>query len=208
MSNVLDIIRTAETNPPAPSTAELTTPAEFQGYEDEENPFVTPAWRIEDKATADWALRRYGECLAEAADIEAQYQAAVAHLTERRDALKAKANRGAGFFEFKLAEYAGRCRGDLLKGKSKTATFLHGAIKFRAKQDRLEVVDKAALEEWLRAQPVESGIARWKVEPEMKALQDQFKKTGECPPGCDVKPAEETVTIDAIAPERALTKGE
>lgn len=200
------LIRTAESNPPAPSTTDLATPVEFAGYEDAEDSLVTPAWRIDDAGTADWALRRLGECEAEAAAIDAQYAAAVAHLASRRDELKAKAARGAGFFEFKLAEYAERCRGSLLKGKKKSAEFLHGKIAFRSKAERIEVTDKAALEEWLRGQPIESGVARWKVEPEMSEIQRRFRAEGLVPPGCDVKPSEETVTIDAIAPERALER--
>lgn len=200
------LIRTAESNPPAPSTTELATPVEFAGYEDAEDSLVTPAWRIEDAGTADWALRRLGECEAEAAAIDAQYAAAVAHLAARRDELKAKAARGAGFFKFKLAEYAERCRASLLKGKKKSAEFLHGKIAFRSKAERLEVVDREALIEWLSSQPVESGLYRVKVEPEMRALQDLFRASGEIPPGTEAQPAEETVTIDAIAPERALER--
>jgi hypothetical protein len=44
-----------------------------------------------------------------------------------------------------------------------------------------------------------------KIEPDMRALNDLFKRTGEIPAGCDVKPAEESITIEAVAPERALT---
>lgn len=204
MSNVLEMIRTAETMEPAPSTTELTTPAEFQGYEDEQDQSVTPAWRIENLQTADWSLRRLAECEAEAAAIDAQYAAAVGALTKRRDDLKAKAERGAGFFRFKLAEYAERERKTLLKGRKKSHDFLHGRIGFRAKAERLEVVNRDALVEWLSAQPIESGLYRVKVEPEVRALQERFKSTGEIPPGMDVTPAEETVQIDAIAPERAL----
>lgn len=206
--NVNDMIAVAETMEPAPSTTELTAPAEFAGYEDEQDQAVTPAWRIENISTADWALRRLAECEAEAAAIDEQYAAAVAALSERRDALKAKAERGAGFFRFKIAEYAERERGSLLKGKKKSHDFLHGRISFRSKAERLEVTDRAALEDWLAAQPVEAGLYRMRLEPEMRALQERFRSTGECPPGTDVKPAEESISIDAIAPEKALTKGE
>ena len=57
---------------------------------------------------------------------------------------------------------------------------------------------------WLLAQPVEAGLYRMKVSPEMRALQDRFKTTGEVPPGMDVVPESESITVEAIAPERAL----
>lgn len=177
----------------------------MRGERDDSNPEVRGlAFRVENLQTADWCLRRIAECEAEAAAIDEQYAAAVAALTERRDALKAKAARGAGFFRFKLTEYAERERGSLLKGKKKSHDFLHGRIAFRSKAERLEVVDRAALAEWLSMQPVEEGLYRVRVEPEMRALQERFRATGEVFPGCEVKPAEETISIEAVAPERAL----
>lgn len=169
---------------------------------------ISPDWRIENLQSADWALRRLAECEDEAAAIDAQFEAALAQLTARRDALKLKAQRGAGFFRLRLAEYAERERGSLLLGKKKSREFLHGKIAWRAKAERLEVVDKDALTAWLAVQPVELGLYRVTFAPEMRAIQERFKTTGEIPPGTAVRPAEETVHIEAIAPERALTAKE
>jgi phage host-nuclease inhibitor protein Gam len=171
---------------------------------DEAGAALDPNWRIESLQSADWSMRRIAECEAEAAAIDTQFEAAVARLVARRDALKSKAERGATYFRNRVAEYAERERATLLHGRRKSRDLLHGRIGWRSKAERLEVVDKDALVAWLSAQPVESGLYRVKVEPELRALQERFKATGEIPPGCDVKPAEETIAVEAIAPERAL----
>jgi phage host-nuclease inhibitor protein Gam len=197
------LVETAEMNQPAEPLGVITGPPELQGYEDEESG-RTLAWRIEDLASADWALRRLAECEAEIDEIVSQAAAAVKRIEERRDALTAKEQRGGAFFHFKLTEYAERKRGELLHGKKKSREFLHGKIAYRTKPERLEVTDPAALEAWLLAQPVEAGLYRMKVSPEMRALQDRFKTTGEVPPGMDVVPESESITVEAVAPERAL----
>ena len=43
-----------------------------------------------------------------------------------------------------------------------------------------------------------------KVSPDLKALQERFKEIGEVPPGMDVVPESESISVEAIAPERAL----
>lgn len=165
---------------------------------------VDPAWTIKDLGSADWALSRLAECEAEAAAIDAQAEAAIERIRQRADTLKAKAAKGSNFFRFKLTEYAERERSTLLTGKKKSREFVHGKLAWRAKAERLEIVDREALVAWLSMQPVESGLYRVKVEPEARALQDLFKTSGEIPPGCEVKPAEESLIVEAIAPERAL----
>ena len=165
---------------------------------------VDPNWKITDLQSADWALSRLAECQAEAAAIDAQAEAAIARIRQRADALKMKAAKGESFFRFKLSEYAERERSTLLHGKKKSREFVHGKIGWRAKPERLEVTDPEALETWLRAQPIESGFARWEVKPDMKALQEHYKAAGVIPDGCSVKEASESLTVEAVAPERAL----
>lgn len=203
MSNVLDLVHTAETMEPA---ADLLPP-EIEGYEDAENPEVRGAWQIETLQSADWALARMAECEAEAAEIDRQAKAAIERVKARAEELKAKSARGAGFFRFKLLAYAERHRTAILgTGKKKSRAFLHGKIGWRAKPERLEIEDAGALEKWLVAQPVESGLYRTKIEPEMVELQRLFKENGEIPPGMKVHIEPESIEIKASAPETALER--
>lgn len=201
--NVLDLVKAAEETPLAP------LPPEIEGYEDSENPEVRGRWQIENMPSADWALARLAECEAEAAEIERQAQAAIARVKARAEELKAKAGRGANFFRFKLLDFAERHRAVILgSGKKKSRDLLHGRIAWRSKPGRLVVEDAAALEAWLLAQPVERGLYRMKVEPEMRAIQALYAEHGECPPGCGIKVEPETISITANAPETALAKEE
>jgi phage host-nuclease inhibitor protein Gam len=181
-------------------------PGGIEGYEDEQEPSVRGPWRIDSLSDADWALSRLAECEAEADEIERQAEATIQRVRARAAELKAKAERGAGFFRFKLLEYAEAHRADILHGKKKSRDFLHGRIGWRKAGGGLAVTDKEALGAWLRAQPIESGLYRVKVEPEMAAIQAVFRETGEVFPGCEPKPETETIHIEAGAPETALAK--
>jgi phage host-nuclease inhibitor protein Gam len=180
-------------------------PPELYNYADEQEPSVQVGWQVDSPESADWALLRLAECEAEAAAIEAQYAAAVARLRLHADGLVRRAGRGAAFFRYKLTDYAERHRADILgHGKRKSRDYLHGRLSWRSRSERLVVQDREALIGWLSAQPVEANLYRIKIEPDMKALQDLLKRTGQVPPGCDVEPESETLHIDARAPEKAL----
>jgi phage host-nuclease inhibitor protein Gam len=209
MSNVLDLIRTAETNEPAPPLRAGEMPEALAAYEDEQDPAVRGPWAIDSLGSADWSLSRLAECEAEAAEIDRQAEAAIAKIRKRADELKAKAARGAAFFSYKLLAFAETHRATLLgSSKKKSRDFIHGRIAFRKKGGRLVVKDKDALLAWLATQPVEAGLYRMKLEPEMRAIQEQFKTAGEIPPGCDFEPEFEDVVIEANAPEAALVRGQ
>jgi phage host-nuclease inhibitor protein Gam len=190
----------------AEATSVASLPEGIEGYEDEQEPSVRGPWQIETLSDADWAFSRVAECEAEAAEIERQAEATIRRVRARAAELTAKAERGAGFFRFKLLEYAEAHRADILHGKKKSRDFLHGRIGWRKAGGGLAVTDKEALGAWLRAQPIESGLYRVKVEPEMAAIQAVFRARGEIPPGCEPKPETETIHIEASAPETALAK--
>lgn len=209
MSNVLDLIQTAMTNEPAPPLRAGPMSEEIAAYEDEHDPAVRGAWQIDSLGSADWALARLAECEAEAAEIDRQAAATIERVRKRAEELKAKAARGAAFFSYKLLAFAETHRATLLgTSKRKSREFIHGRLQFRKKGGRLVVKDKDALCEWLALQPVEAGLYRMKLEPEMRAIQDAFKARGEIPPGCDYEPEFEDIEIKASAPETALAKGE
>ena len=200
MASVLDLIKTAETLGPAPDAPEVLA------YDGDE---VERGWQIETVTSADWALQRLAECEAEAAEVDRQAEAAIERIRKRAAELKLRASRGAGFFRFKLTEYAETHRSALLgTGKKKSRDFVHGRIGWRQHKGKIVVQDAAALETWLLEQPVEAGLYRTKVEPEKRALTEWFEKTDTLPPGCVYEPGREELTITAVAPEAALAKKE
>jgi phage host-nuclease inhibitor protein Gam len=199
MGNALELVATAE-------KMQAAEPPEVLAYDGDD---VERGWQIETLASADWALQRMAECEAEAEEIDRQAAAAIERIRKRAEELKAKAARGAGFFRFKLEQYAETHRAALLGGgKKKSRDFVHGRVGWRQHKGKLVVQDAAALEAWLLAQPVEAGLYRMKVEPEKRALNEHFEKVGEIPPGCTYEPGREEITITASAPEAALAKGE
>ena len=194
--NVEELIKTAEKLSPTPE------PPEVLAYERDEG-----AWEITNQTSADWGMQRLAECEAEIAAVETQYQAALARLKARYDELVARSQRGIGYFRFKLEQWAEHNRSALLKGKAKSVQMLHGVIGWRKSGGRLKVEDKDALAAWLSGQPIESGLYRVKIEPEMRALQDYCRQANVVPPGCVLEPERDDFYVKAEAPEEALTKG-
>lgn len=203
MANVLALIETAEALGPTP------LPPEIEQYQDDSDPEVRGGgWEIQTQTSADWALQRVAECQAEAGQVEAQYEAAVRRLRAKADQLVARATRGANYFSFKLQVWAEHNKATLLKGKAKSVSLLHGKVGWRKKGGNLRVDDKDALVAWLSAQPIESGLYRIKVEPEMKAIQDLCRTTGEVPPGTTCVPEYDDIYVKPEAPETGIVKGE
>ena len=182
---------------------------DLEPYQDEQDPTVTAGWAIQNQNSADWALGRLADCEREIASIDSQYEAAVARLVARKAELNGRAQRGATYFRAKLEEWATRNRAVLTHGQKKSAALLHGHIGWRKKGGGLKVEDKAALIEWLSVQPVEWGLYRVKVEPEMEALQSRFKQLGEVPPGCiDVPETDVFYAKPIVSTEGSIMKGE
>jgi phage host-nuclease inhibitor protein Gam len=168
---------------------------------------VRGPWLPETLADVDWALRRMAECQAEKDAIDLQEEAAIAAIKARAAVLTTKALRSAAFFEARLLAWADSHRDELGAGKKKSRDFVHGRVGTRHTGGKLVVTDKKALEAWLLAQPIERGLYRYKVEAEMRALQDLFARTGEVPPGTDVSPESDELYVKAELPGATLVKG-
>lgn len=194
MGDINEMVKTAEMFPPAPR--EYT----IEAWEDEEEPSTaTPAWRCNDRGTADWIMRRLAALRAEAAAIEAQKAAAIERVEKRAADLLSRIERGIGFFTYHLADYCQREKATLLGGgKKKSAEMLHGRIGWRKKGGKLRVTDKAALVAWLEHQPPEDGLYRLKVEPDMAAIQARFRAAGEIPPGCEYELEEDVFYTEPL----------
>ena len=208
MSDIRDIIAAAESLPPAPPLRAGTLPVDLETYEDAEDPTVKGGgWRIETIQSADWALARLAELQAEADAIDEMARAAKRRIEAKAEALNAKVARGTAYFEFKLLEYAETHRKQMLGGgKKKSRSFLCGTIGWRTKNagGRLVVENPKVLEAWLVLQPVQAGLYRQKIEPEMRALQERFKASGEIFPGCKVEEEIDEPYVKADAPGTAL----
>jgi phage host-nuclease inhibitor protein Gam len=177
----------------------------IESWQDEERGELrTGVWRPETDDDQEFVLRRLAECEAERDRINAAAAEAMNQIEARRALLTERAQRGIAFFTAAAVEYVERNRSRLLTGKRKSVDFLHGSVRIRSSAERIEVTDKDALVAWLSAQPVESNLYRTKIEPALKELQERYKKDGLVPPGMDVKPASESVSVEAIALEKAL----
>lgn len=176
-------------------------------YQDDFDPAVRDGWQIEGLSSLEWALERMGELAAEIAENNALKLQWIARIEARVAALNRTAQRGVAFFERAVEFYARTHREDLLRGgKKKSRTLPSGVVGWRSKAQRLEVVDQDAYLAWAREQPIESGLVRIKLEPAMKPLQALFATTGEIPPGCEVREAEESLYVEPIVPPLALTR--
>lgn len=170
-----------------------------EAYQDEENPSVGHAWRIEGLDSADWALRRLGDLEQEIAENEAIAARRIEEIRIRTALLNERAMKGVAFFRARLTDYAERARSELLKGgKTKTRHLPSGSIAWRKKGGGLVKADAEALLAWAREQPIEAELVRIKEEPAWDAIKRRFETTGEVPPGCDVEPEREEISIKAV----------
>lgn len=184
--------------------AEASQPA----YQDETDPTVRDGWQIDSLGSLEWAMSRIADLEAERDEVQAATIDAVHRIEARGAALAEKAERGVTFFRGQVLRYIEAHRHELLKGgKKKSRGLLYGAIGWRSSGGRLRVQDKDALTVWVSAQPLESGLYRLKVEPDMKAIQEYAKRTGEVPPGTEFEPEHETAFVTAIQPGTTLAKG-
>lgn len=183
MSDVRDLIRTAEEIAPAPDSPPL-----LPEYVDEERPDVRLGWRIGELTEADWAFQRMQELEAQIAAVEKQKEAAIARIEKRAAELEEKAARGIAFFKEHLSEFGEREKRQLLTGKRKSRDLVHGVIGWRAKNKggKLRWVDEDLTIAWAKSRPVEEGLYRVKYELEKTAIEKVARAENIIPPGCEL----------------------
>jgi|PlaIllAssembly_1097288.scaffolds.fasta_scaffold536030_2 phage host-nuclease inhibitor protein Gam len=109
--------------------------------------------------------------------------------------------------EAHLGKWATENRDALLQGSTKKSlSFVHGSIGWRRREGRLVVVDEAALKAWLTQQD-DVTLFRVKVEPEMAALQQNYKAKGVIPPGMEFVATQEKLYIEPINLSSSMTRG-
>lgn len=181
---------------------------DIKPYEDEEDPEVRSdkPWTIQNVPSLEWALKRTANLYNEKDSLEAAADEAHKRIESRKALLLDRIQRGIAYFEGQIGSYAAENREALLGGSNKKSrSFLFGIIGWRKRAGRLVVVDAEALKAWLTAQPNEV-LYRVKIEPEMKALQENFAKTGEVPPGTEYVVEQEKLYIEPADPAEGLVK--
>jgi phage host-nuclease inhibitor protein Gam len=172
--------------------------AEPSYVDSEDDSVVSGAWTIQNTGSLDWALGRVAALKAEAEQIDAAAWEAKRRIDDRRNTLLARLQRGIDFFTGHITNYSTQNKAAILGGgKAKSRSFLNGLVGWRKKNAKLVVTDEAALKAWLIKQP-DVSLYRVKVEPEMAAIQANFKQNGVIPPGMEYQPETETFYVDPV----------
>lgn len=175
----------------APGAVQLPDSSWLQELLGEETP-ASPEWprTIEDVEKAlEWA----GEAEREIAEVQARLDAHLAAVRQRALTMTDQPNRRLNGLTARVEAWAEAHRSEVVRGKSKTRQLLTGSISFRATPEKVVIKDEAAFLAWAQAERLDLVVA--KVVPDKKALNAYFAKSGEIPPGCDVEPASESITV-------------
>lgn len=173
-------------------------PGPEERYIDSEDETVRDGWRIESVSSLDWALSRIADLEREQAENTAIVEEHIARLRLRLEKLNAKAERGLKFFRSQVQAFADAHRAELLGGgKKKSRALPHGTVGWKKVPAKAVVTDEAALLEWARKQPVEREVLRVKEEPAWSAIKALIEEGVELPPGTELTPEGETLTIKA-----------
>ena len=161
---------------------------------------IKQGWTIQKVPDLEWALMRLANLESQIAEINAAEEEAHRRIAARATGLKDRIRRGIVFFSAHVQEFASRSRDALLGGSNKKSrTFLYGTVGWRKRPGKVVVQDREALVKWLQQQP-DTDLFRITIEPEMKALQELCKRTGEIPPGCTYEEEHEQFYVDPVDP--------
>lgn len=158
-------------------------------------------WKIRSITDLNWALSRIVDCEQEIRENNQVMEEAVALAKFKTALLNEALTKSAAFFRDQAVHYAEEHKAELIKGKTKTRKLLHGSVSWKTQPAALVMTDAAALLVWAEAQPVELEYVRVKRTPAWDAIKKAFSKTetGEIPPGTDLSPEVETLTIKTEA---------
>lgn len=174
-----------------------TAQLELVAYRDDEydERSETVGWIPRSAEEADWALKRLGELEAQITTNEEVASRRIQEIHERLGRLNQRAARGVDFFRRILADYALGHRDEIVQGKRKTRSFLHGTVGFRKKPGALKTTDKDALLKWAQSQPVELELVRVREEPWLENIKKHAEESQEIPPGMHWEPEADEVQI-------------
>jgi phage host-nuclease inhibitor protein Gam len=158
------------------------------------------AWRIEDRPTLDWAMGILARGEQEAEAIRLACAAARYRIDQREAELLKRNENATSWIRFAAEEYARAHKKDLVV-KGQTAYLVNGEVSWRKSAEKVEITDASAALAWCQSQPIESGLVRLKPEIAKKELNAHVLTTGEIPPGCELVPPRETITLKPASPE-------
>ncbi len=153
-------------------------------------------WSIQSVHDVNFAFRCINENQGEAESIKTQAKAARDAIDAREAELLAKLQPRIAFFTSCIVNYVEAHKGELLIGRKRSHDFLGGTASWRRKPSKVIVTDKPALVEWL-SQHGDPALMRVKVEPDLKAIDASIQATGVLPPGLDLEPESESLTVTA-----------
>lgn len=157
-------------------------------------------FRIEDERSLMWCMDRYNAAEREKERVQKLAMEARNRVDDWEQGRLDAITHGVAYLKAEMERYATEHRKELVKGRSKTIDLPTGSISWRKSGGKLWVENKDALAQWCVEQGPDLGLYRVKTEPEMRKVQEQFKKTGEIPPGCAYEAETETITIKPGAP--------
>lgn len=158
---------------------------------------LAPAgWQVRSIADAEWAGEEVGASLEEIRQVDAQLADLIARATARADAIKAKAQKRVAFFTAALTHFAETNKTDLLIGKKRSRELVSVTFAWRKKPAKVVVTDKAQLVEWL-SQHGDPALMKVTVTPDIRAIDASILATGVLPPGIDLEPESESLTVTA-----------
>lgn len=155
-----------------------------------------PAWprTIDD---VEKALQWAGEAERELAEVQAMVDAHLEAVKARAAAMTAAPSRRLTGLLERVEAWAVANRGEVVRGKAKSRQLLTGSIGFRAVPEKVLVLDEVAFLAWAQAERLDLVVLKPSIDK--KALNAFVTQTGELPPGIDVKPATEAVTVKALS---------
>lgn len=154
-------------------------------------------WTIQTIEDVDWALSRIADLERQKKENAAIVEHRISVLKVRLETLNERLDTSQRYFREKVLTWAMNNRKALLgTGKKKSRDLPHGRIAWRTRPARLEVIEAEKLLAWARDQPMETGVLRITEAPAMTEIQKHFRTTGEVPPGTDVRPESEELSVE------------
>jgi len=118
-----------------------------------------------------------------------------AHAEAEIERIQQWANAEAGKLERKMAWHTRGLKAFCWSSGAKTIRLIAGTLKRRKGRSKVEVEDEMAYNKWALTQ--ENPLEFWtKVEAAKKRISKHIKETGEIPAGTDIKPADDTFSIN------------
>lgn len=161
---------------------------------------ATEPWRITDDKSLVWAFEPLASAEEERKRDQALYDAAKSRLDAWLAARLDSIDAGTSYLRAEIARYCTENRDRLVHGKTKQVSLPTGTVQWRKTGGRLLVTDKEALAQWCVEEGPDKGLYRVRTEAELTKVQALFKATGVIPPGCEVDPEVESITVKPSMP--------